>query len=66
MTGAQGTTMLSWYTEFTPDQRRTFWACYGGWALDGMDLQFYTFLIPTLTALWSMSQAQAGLLPAAR
>jgi MFS family permease len=54
--------MLSWYTEFTPDQRRTFWACYGGWALDGMDLQFYTFLIPTLTALWSMSQAQAGLI----
>jgi MFS family permease len=54
--------MLSWYTEFTRDQRRTFWACYGGWALDGMDLQFYTFLIPTLTALWSMSQAQAGII----
>jgi MFS family permease len=27
-----------------------------------MDLQFYTFLIPTLTALWSMSQAEAGII----
>jgi MFS family permease len=54
--------MLSWYTEFKPEHRKTFWACYAGWALDGMDLQFYTFLIPTLTALWSMSQAEAGII----
>jgi MFS family permease len=54
--------MFSWYTELTRDQRKTFWACYAGWALDGMDLQIYTFLIPTLTALWSMSQAQAGII----
>jgi MFS family permease len=54
--------MFSWYTDFTRDQRNTFWACYGGWALDGMDVQFYPFLIPTLVALWSMSQAQAGII----
>ena len=56
--------MFSWYTEFTPDQRRTFWACYGGWALDGMDVQFYTFLIPTLMKRWSMTQAEAGVIAA--
>jgi MFS family permease len=54
--------MLSWYTEFKPEHRKTFWVCYAGWALDGMDLQFYTFLIPTLTALWSMSQSEAGII----
>jgi MFS family permease len=56
--------MFSWYTEFTPDQRKTFWACYGGWTLDGMDVQFYTFLIPTLMTRWSMSKAEAGVIAA--
>jgi len=54
--------MFSWYREFSAKQRKTFWACYGGWALDAMDVQFYTFLIPTLIALWSMSQAEAGVI----
>jgi len=54
--------MFAWYSGFTPEQRKTFWACYGGWALDGMDVQLYTFLIPTLTVLWSMSQAEAGII----
>jgi len=54
--------MFSWYLGLNPRERRTFWACYGGWALDGMDIQLYTFLIPTLSALWSMSQGQAGLI----
>ena len=52
--------MFSWYSDLTTGQRNTFWACYGGWALDAMDVQFYTFLIPSLTVLWNMSAAQAG------
>src|SRR5262249_51056533 len=43
-------------------ERRTLWACFSGWALDGMDVQIYTFLIPALTALWSLTKADAGLL----
>src|SRR6516225_2254538 len=31
-------------------ERATFRACFGGWALDGMDFQFYSFVIPTLIA----------------
>lgn len=54
--------MFSWYSELNQQERKTYWACYGGWALDGMDIQLYTFLIPTLTVLWSMSQAEAGLI----
>lgn len=54
--------MFSWHSELNRNERNTFWACYGGWALDGMDVQLYTFLIPTLSALWSMSREDAGII----
>src|SRR5258705_2091932 len=43
-------------------ERATFRACFGGWALDGMDFQFYSFVIPTLIAGWHLSKAEAGTL----
>src|SRR2546428_8947136 len=43
-------------------ERATFRACFGGWALDGMDFQFYSFVIPSLIAGWHLSKAQAGTL----
>jgi MFS family permease len=54
--------MFSWYGRLASRERKTFWACYGGWALDAMDIQFYTFLIPTFMALWGLSQADAGVI----
>jgi MFS family permease len=33
-----------------------------GWALDAMDVQLYSLVIATLTALWSISRGDAGLL----
>jgi MFS family permease len=35
-------------------------ATYAGYGLDGFDLMIYSFIIPTLLTLWSMSKAQAG------
>src|SRR5712671_2634277 len=46
-------------------ERRTFWACFTGWALDAMDVQLYAVVMPTLIGLWAMSQAQAGTLATA-
>src|SRR5207237_681137 len=43
-------------------ERATFRACFGGWALDGMDFQLYSFVIPTLIAGWHLTTAQAGTL----
>jgi len=43
-------------------ERRTFWACFGGWALDAFDVQIYSFVVPALIALWHISKGQAGLL----
>ena len=54
--------LFGWYRELTGTERKTFWACFGGWALDAMDVQLYSFVIPTLMAAWSISRADAGLL----
>ena len=54
--------MLDWYRQLGADERRTFWACFGGWLLDGLDVQIYTFAIPALIAVWQITRGQAGLL----
>jgi MFS family permease len=54
--------MLDWYRDLGAAERRTFWACFGGWALDALDVQIYTFAVPALIAVWHISNAQAGLL----
>ena len=52
----------SWIFELTPRERSTLVATFGGWALDGMDVMVYSFVIPTLIAAWHISKGQAGLL----
>ncbi len=54
--------MIDWYRDLEAAERRTFWACFGGWALDALDVQIYSFVIPALIALWHITNAQAGLL----
>jgi len=55
-------TMFGWLLTLTQTERRTFGACVGGWALDAMDVQIYSFAIPALMATWGITTAQAGLL----
>jgi MFS family permease len=50
----------SWITELSLTERRTFAAAIGGWALDAMDVQIYSFVIPTLMAIWGLTRSQAG------
>lgn len=57
-----GTTRLGWYRELSVPEKRTFWAAFGGWALDAMDVQIYGLVIPTLIATLAISNTQAGLL----
>jgi MFS family permease len=53
---------MEWYREMKLPERRAFWACFGGWALDAMDVQMYAVAIPTLIAIWGMTKSQAGML----
>ena len=40
--------------------RRTMLACWGGWTLDGFDQQLYSYVVPTVIAVWGMSTGAAG------
>src|SRR2546430_16406344 len=51
-----------WYTELEPNEKRTFWACFGGWMLDAMDVQMFSFAIPAIIAAFHISNADAGLI----
>jgi len=52
----------AWFMELTPPERSTFIATFGGWALDGMDVMVYSFVIPSLIAAWHISKGEAGML----
>ncbi|SFM23459.1 MFS transporter [Rugamonas rubra] len=53
---------FSWFHALTGKERRTFWSCKIGYALDAMDTQFLSFVIPTLIATWGLSKGDAGLI----
>jgi hypothetical protein len=57
-----GSVMLAWFGDLNAKERRTMGACFGGWALDAFDVQMYSFVIPTLIALWGLSRGEAGLI----
>lgn len=54
--------MLAWFRELNAKERRTMGACFGGWALDAFDVQMYSFVIPTVIALWGLTRGEAGLI----
>lgn len=62
---ASPATQGSWLTQLAPSERSTLFATFGGWALDGMDVMVYSFVIATLMATWHMSKDQAGILATA-
>ena len=51
----------SFYSDMTLAERRTFWACAAGWALDGMDFMIYPLVIGTIMREWSVAAGTAGL-----
>jgi MFS family permease len=52
--------MLAWFSDLSPRERRTMGACFGGWSLDALDVQIFSFVIPSLLVLWKISAGQAG------
>jgi hypothetical protein len=43
----EDTSLLAFYRDMNLPERRTFWACASGWALDGMDFMIYPLVIGT-------------------
>jgi MFS family permease len=59
--GAADTSLTGFYAGMSMPERRTFWACAAGWALDGMDFMIYPLIIGTIMQQWSVLPGQAGL-----
>src|SRR4028119_932190 len=57
--------MFEWYRDLDGARRRTFWACFGGYSLDAMDVQMFSFAMPVLIGLWGLSHTDAGVLASA-
>ena len=57
----EDTSLTGFYRDMTAPERRTFWACFVGWALDAMDFMIYPLVIGTIIALWQVQRDTAGL-----
>ncbi|QGZ64813.1 MFS transporter [Paraburkholderia acidisoli] len=57
--------MKSWYSELTPVERRTYWACFGGYTLDSLDSTMYALLAPVLIAVVGLTRPEIGVLATA-
>src|ERR1700720_788877 len=57
----EDTSLLAFYRDMNLAERRTFWACASGWALDGMDFMIYPLAIGTIIALGKVDPGTAGL-----
>jgi len=65
MPTSPATAQRSWLTQLSGPERATLFATFGGWALDGMDVMVYSFVISSLMAAWHMRRDQAGFLATA-
>jgi MFS family permease len=54
--------MALFLSELNVKERRTLWACFGGWALDSFDVNLYALVIPTLLVTLNFKIADAGVL----
>ena len=53
--------LATFYREMDGPERRTFWACFSGWALDGMDFMIYPLVVGTIIKQWHVGAGPAGL-----
>jgi MFS family permease len=55
----------AWYAQMGTAEKRTFWAATGGWIMDAMDVQMFSFTIPAVMAAFAVSRADTGLIATA-
>jgi MFS family permease len=53
---------IGWYSELQAREKNAFWACFGGWVLDAMDVQIFSFAIPAIIAAFALTNQDAGLI----
>src|SRR5215470_6935487 len=53
---------IAWFAGMRPREKTAFWACLGGWILDAMDVQIFSFAIPAIIAAFAITNTDAGLI----
>ena len=61
ITAVPDASLTAFYRDMNPPERRTFWGCFSGWAMDGMDFMIYPLVIGTIIAMWQVQRGDAGL-----
>jgi MFS family permease len=56
----QAHALFGFYREMDVHSRRTFWTCFGGYAVDAMDFMSYPLLIGTLLTVLHIDRTTAG------
>jgi MFS family permease len=54
-----------WLRNLSRVEKAALVATFAGWMLDGMDVMIYSFVVPSLIALWNITTGQAGMLATA-
>ena len=55
---AKNNSPIAWYGRLDLNEKRTLWACFGGWTLNSLDLFIFTFAIPAISVTLDMTPAQ--------
>src|SRR5262245_23732279 len=55
------TSLAAFFREMEPAERRTYWACATGYALDGFDFMVYTLVLGTVISYLNVDRGAAGL-----
>ena len=57
----EDSSLAAFYLDMNQTERKTFWACASGWALDGLDVMIYPLVIGTIIAMWQINEGMAGM-----
>ncbi len=52
--------LTGFYSDMTLSERRTFLACYLGWAFDAVDFMIFPIVLVTIMNLWGVERGPAG------
>lgn len=53
---------FGWYSDLQKKEKRTYWACFGGLALDSMDSTIFALVMPVLITVLHFTKGDAGIL----
>jgi MFS family permease len=62
---AKNNSAIAWYGDLKTSDKRTFWACFGGWTLDSLNFFIFTFAFPAIVAAFEISRKEANFLSTA-